>query len=64
MITPITSGNRHIVSGKYPPQIHSGYSRAALLLADLKPNQAKWPVRELPGDIITSIWSKNKGKAN
>ena len=24
----------------------------------------KWPVRELPGDIINSIWSQNKGKAN
>ena len=64
MIAPITGENRHIVSRKYPQQLHWDYSQAASFLMDLKPNQVQWPVRELPGDIINSIRSQNKGKAN
>ena len=37
---------------------------SSFVLADLKPNQVKWPVQEVPGDIIHSIRSQNKGKAN
>ena len=64
LIATITGGNRHIVSSKYPPRLNWGYSRAAAFLADLKPNQVHWPVRKLPGDIINSIRSQNRGKAN
>ena len=47
------SENCHIVSSKYPPRVHYGYSQAAAFLADLKPNQVDWLVRELPG--VSSI---------
>ena len=64
LIATITVGNHHIVSSKYPPRLNWGYSRAASFLADLKPNQVQWQVRELPGDIINSTRSQNRGKAN
>ena len=62
MIAPITGKKCHIVSNK-SPQLHYGYSWAPFFLVYLKPNQVQWPVQELSGDIINSIWSLNKVKA-
>ena len=57
MIAPIT-GETVILS--YTQRLHYGYSRAASLLVDHKPNKVQWPLRELPNNIINSIGSKTR----
>ena len=62
LIATITSGNRSIVTSKYPKRLHLGYSQAADFLASHDPHSAQFAPRELPGDVINSIRGQNKGR--